>query len=104
MLPQGHIWTDKFVAMTDDKAGKAKVISDGIVQKIEHKLRQEGRTDAASHILLKRLCLDVCTDQIMNKGNEPINQMWIQKVEDKVLKDFSNYMSFQIYTDGTQGK
>ena len=40
----------------------------------------------------------------MNKGNEPINQMWIQKVEDKVLKDFSNYMSFQIYTEGAQGK
>ena len=48
--------------------------------------------------------MKICSEQIKSKGSEPINQMWIQKVEDKVLKDFSNQMSALIYNDGFQPK
>ena len=89
MILEGEDWKDKFVALGNNQT-KARLMANGIFQKISDKLRQDGRTDQESQSLLKKLCHDTCLEQINNKGNEPVNQVWFQKVEDKVLRDFSH--------------
>ena len=39
MIPENYGWKDKFVTMREDNPGKAKVMSDGIFQKIQNKMK-----------------------------------------------------------------
>ena len=80
---------DKYLSLGDLQS-KAAVMANSIYSKLHGKMKQDGRKDAGSSGLLKSICMDVCIDSIKSKGDQPINQVWFQKVEDQVLKNFAH--------------
>ena len=99
MILEGDDWKDKFVSLGNNET-KAQVMSNSIFMKLSDKMKQDGRTDQDSVNILKKICQDVCINSIQDKGADPVNQVWFQRVEDRVLRDFSHVMSSQFYNDG----
>lgn len=76
-----------------------KVITERVYEKIMHKLTQEGRNDQTNLRLLRNICNQVCKEQTEKLGGEIVNQVVIQKIEDRVYNQFAHMVNHPFPTN-----